>query len=60
MTLHPKEDLSFYDADAEAFAVAPGPFEIQVGASSQDIRLRHVITVEPDPKGPASGSAPRE
>jgi len=58
MTLCTEEDLSSYDAGTKAFAVAPGQFEIQVGASSQDIRLRHVITVEPDPKGPATGAPP--
>ena len=46
LTVHAAEDLSHYDEDSRAFAVEPGQFEIQVGASSRDVRLRGVITVE--------------
>ena len=37
--------LAFYDRDMR-FVVEPGEFEVQVGASSQDIRLQGAFTVE--------------
>lgn len=36
----PHEKLARYDETAKAFVVEPGAFEVQVGASSEDIRLR--------------------
>ncbi len=45
MTLSAVRDLSHYDEQAKAFTVEPGGFEIQVGSSSQDIRLRERIVV---------------
>jgi beta-glucosidase len=45
MALSAGRDLSHYDERAKAFAVEPGGFEIQVGSSSQDIRLRERIIV---------------
>jgi beta-glucosidase len=45
MMLYAAEDLSYYDVSKKAFAVDPGRFEIQIGTSSQDIRLTQVITV---------------
>jgi len=33
-----------YDEDRAAFVVEPGEFEIQVGASSGDIRLKDLVT----------------
>jgi beta-glucosidase len=43
--LNPKEDLSYYDVKAADYTVEPGDFEIQVGASSADIRLKGSVTV---------------
>ena len=36
----------FYDDVAGAYAVDPGRYEVQVGASSADIRTRRAFTVE--------------
>jgi beta-glucosidase len=38
------DDLRFYDQDME-YIVEPGEFEIMIGSSAEDIRLRGVITV---------------
>jgi beta-glucosidase len=45
-TLVPERDLAHYDEARKAFAVEPGEFEIEVGASSRDIRLRSRLSVE--------------
>ena len=37
--LTPARDFSHYDETAKAYAVEPGPYEIQVGTSSHDVRL---------------------
>jgi beta-glucosidase len=37
--LAPAEDFAHYDVAGKAFVVDPGEYEIQVGASSRDIRL---------------------
>lgn len=34
-----ERDFSFYDVDSKSFCMAAGAYEIQVGASSRDIRL---------------------
>jgi beta-glucosidase len=39
-------ELSFYDIASNDFIVEPGEFEIQIGSSSQDIRLRKIFYVE--------------
>jgi beta-glucosidase len=39
-TLVPSRDLARYDEAKKAMTVAPGPFEVEVGASSGDLRLR--------------------
>lgn len=39
------EDLAYWDEKTHAFKVEPGKVELQVGASSQDIRLKKTITV---------------
>jgi beta-glucosidase len=44
--LAPERDLAHYDEARKAFAVEPGEFEIEVGASSRDLRLRGRVTVE--------------
>jgi beta-glucosidase len=36
--LTPREHFAHYDADQRAFAVEPGEYELQAGASSRDIR----------------------
>jgi beta-glucosidase len=42
----PVSELSFYDIESNDFIVEPGEFEIQIGSSSKDIRLRKTILVE--------------
>lgn len=39
-------DFSEYDVEKKAFAVVPGSYEIQIGASSRDIRLTAKIVKE--------------
>jgi len=41
----PDRDMTFYDANAKSYAVDAGKYEIQIGASSSDIRLTQKITV---------------
>jgi beta-glucosidase len=43
--LTPGADFSHYDVGSTAFAVAPGDYEIQLGASSRDIRLAGRVSV---------------
>ena len=45
-TLVPERDLAHYDEVLQAFAVSTGTFEIEVGASSRDLRLRGRVSVE--------------
>jgi len=42
----PINEFKYYDEKKGGMAVEPGKYEIQVGASSEDIRLRKMITVE--------------
>jgi beta-glucosidase len=44
--LNAPDDLRYYDATKRAYFVEPGKFEIQIGASSADIRIRNTITVQ--------------
>jgi beta-glucosidase len=44
--LNPADDLSHYDEGRQAFAVDPGEYELQVGASSHDIRLAGRVRVQ--------------
>jgi len=46
MKLKADEDLTYYDVKKGDYAVEPGEFEIQVGSSSRDIRLREIIVVK--------------
>jgi beta-glucosidase len=46
-TLVPERDFAFYDEARKAFAVEPGQVEIEVGASSRDLRLRGRVNVDP-------------
>jgi beta-glucosidase len=42
----PSSRLSYYDVDTHKFIVAPGMFEVMIGASSDDIRLRTQLKVD--------------
>jgi len=42
----PASELSFYDIKSNNFIVEPGEFEVQIGSSSEDIRLRKKFFVE--------------
>jgi beta-glucosidase len=44
--LVPAKDFAHYDETARKYAVEPGPYEVQVGASSEDIRLVGPIRVD--------------
>ncbi len=45
--LSPAKDFTHYDEGKKAYAVEPGDFEIELGASSQDIRLTGRVRVDP-------------
>jgi beta-glucosidase len=40
-----RRDFAYYDAQAEAWAVKPGRFEIRVGGSSRDLPLSLTLEV---------------
>ncbi len=42
----PATDLAFYDVKVKNFVVEPGAFDIMVGSSSEDIRLREKLQVK--------------
>jgi beta-glucosidase len=42
----PASEFSFYDTKTNNFKTEPGQWEIQVGSSSKDIRLKKMITIE--------------
>ena len=42
----PASELSFYDTQTNDLKVEPGQWEIQVGSSSKDIRLKKTITIQ--------------
>jgi beta-glucosidase len=44
--LNPKEDMCYYDVKKGDYAVELSDFEIQIGASSADIRVKDIITVQ--------------
>ena len=44
--LNSSEDLRYYDSMNGRYMVEPGDFEIQIGASSEDIRLKGIVTFE--------------
>jgi len=44
-TVKPDRDLVIYDDVKKAYAVDPGTFEVQIGASSADIRAKAKLTV---------------
>ena len=41
--LKPIEDMRYYDPQKQHYTVEPGEFEIQIGASSNDIRLKEHV-----------------
>lgn len=47
-TIHfrlPAKELAFYDLNRHEFRVEPGTFDLMIGSSSEDIRLRGVLRV---------------
>jgi beta-glucosidase len=42
----PASEFSFYDAKTNDLKTEPGQWEIQVGSSSKDIRLKKTFTIE--------------
>ena len=46
MTLTPSEDMRYYEPRLEKYTVEPGEFQIQIGASSDDIRLAKPILIK--------------
>ena len=44
-TLKPEKDITYYDTARDAYAVAAGAYEIGLGASSADIRLKAPLHV---------------
>ncbi|HVY79468.1 MAG TPA: glycoside hydrolase family 3 C-terminal domain-containing protein [Steroidobacteraceae bacterium] len=45
-TLVPNRDLTYYDEERKAYVVDAGQYELQVGASSRDIRATSTLTVD--------------
>ncbi|HET7267557.1 MAG TPA: glycoside hydrolase family 3 C-terminal domain-containing protein [Oleiagrimonas sp.] len=45
-TITPRHDLRYYNMKQDAYAVDPGEYQVQVGASSADIRLTRDFTVQ--------------
>jgi len=42
----PASEFSFYDTTTNDFKTEPGTWEIRIGSSSQDIRLKKNLTIE--------------
>ncbi|HTX19990.1 MAG TPA: glycoside hydrolase family 3 C-terminal domain-containing protein [Bacteroidota bacterium] len=42
----PASEFSFYDTGVNDFTIYPGEWEVQVGSSSKDIRLKKALTIE--------------
>jgi beta-glucosidase len=45
-SVKPDKDFTIYDAEKKAFVVDAGKYQLQVGASSSDIRLRQDVSVK--------------
>ncbi|MEO7932781.1 MAG: glycoside hydrolase family 3 C-terminal domain-containing protein [Chthoniobacterales bacterium] len=43
----PAEKLAYWDEKTHGFVVNPGPFDVLVGASSEDIRVQDQLTIRP-------------
>jgi beta-glucosidase len=48
----PLRDFEFWDVAHGRARIEPGPYELLVGASSEDVRLRTTIELEGEPAGP--------
>ena len=46
-TLTPSADFAHYDVAKKAYAVEPGAYGVEVGASSGDLRLTREVHVAP-------------
>lgn len=44
--IKPDRDMTYYDATLKSYAVDKGNYEIQLGASSSDIRLKQQVTID--------------
>jgi beta-glucosidase len=44
-TLTPERHVAYWDTERDAYAVAPGSYEIQIGASSADIRAKASLKI---------------
>ena len=56
-TVVPQRDLAYYNVASKAHAVDRGEYELQLGASSADIRLKAVFSVAGEPTRQAQTSA---
>lgn len=56
----PVQQLAFYDVGAHDFRVDPGIFDILVGSSSDDIRLRGTADVKGEPQSPRKADSWRK
>lgn len=45
-TLTPERHVTYWDTERAAYAVAPGRYEIEIGASSADIRARATLAIK--------------
>ncbi|WP_369915099.1 glycoside hydrolase family 3 C-terminal domain-containing protein [Xanthomonas sp. NCPPB 3005] len=52
--ISPQTDLRSYDEARKAYVVDPGDYELQVGASSSDVRVRQRFSVQPSPVADAT------
>lgn len=47
-TLTPERHITYWDAERDTYSVAPGSYEIQIGASSADIRAKAPLRITAD------------
>ncbi len=45
-----REAFWYFDEGQDSWAIEPGDFEILIGASSRDIRMSGLVTIEPEPR----------